>query len=56
MKINLINDDFQQDYVRNLLHSRGIADLESYKVPSREFLQDPSALKNIPTEEMYLLW
>ena len=47
MKINLINDDFQQDYVRNLLHSRGIADLESYKVPSREFLQDPSALKNI---------
>lgn len=47
MKINLINENFEQNYVRNLLHSRGIADLDSYVTPTRDYLQDPKNLKNI---------
>ena len=47
MKFNLINENFNNDYVRNLLHARGIADMESYITPTKEYLQDPKALKNI---------
>ena len=47
MKYNLINDNFTSDYAVNLMRSRGIADLEQYKTPSREFLSSPTNLKNI---------
>ena len=47
MKYNLINDNFTSDYAVNLMRSRGIADLEQYKAPSREFLSSPTNLKNI---------
>ncbi len=47
MNIRLINDNFTSDYVENLLHSRGIDDVSSYLNPSKEVLQDPSALRNI---------
>jgi single-stranded-DNA-specific exonuclease len=47
MKYNLINENFISDYASNLLRSRGVADLEQYKAPSREFLSSPNNLKNI---------
>ena len=47
MKTNLINVNFQEDYVRNLLMSRGVADVEKYISPTEDCLQHPSALKNI---------
>ena len=47
MKYNLINENFTSDYTANLMRSRGIADLEQYKAPGREFLSSPMNLKNI---------
>ena len=47
MKYNLINENFTSDYAVNLMRSRGIADLEQYKTPGREFLSSPNDLKNI---------
>ena len=47
MKYNLINENFETDYVKNLLTSRGILDVELYKNPTADFLQSPSNLKNI---------
>ena len=47
MKYNLINENFTSDYAANLLRSRGIADLDLYRNPTRDFLQSPTALKNI---------
>ena len=47
MKYNLINENFTNDYAANLLRSRGIADLDLYRNPTRDFLQSPTALKNI---------
>ena len=55
MKYNLINENFVSDYAANLLRSRGVADLEQYKAPSREFLSSPNNLKNIAAgAAMYL--
>ena len=47
MKYNLINENFETDYVKNLLASRGIPDVELYKNPTADFLQSPNNLKNI---------
>ena len=47
MKYNLINENFADNYAVNLMRSRGIADLEQYKKPSREFLSSPNNLRNI---------
>ena len=47
MKYNLINENFADNYAVNLMRSRGIADLEQYKKPSRGFLSSPNNLRNI---------
>ena len=47
MKINLINENFTNDYVANLLRARGVEDVEGYFHPRAEFLQSPTDLKNI---------
>lgn len=47
MKINLINENFQEDYVNNLLRARGVEDLDAYLHPKAEYLQSPTAFKNI---------
>ena len=47
MKYNLINENFTSDYAENLLKSRGIIDLDLYRNPTRDFLQSPTALRNI---------
>ena len=55
MKIQLVNENFTSDYAKNLMKTRGITDLETYKNPSSEFLLDPSKLKNIAyAAAMYL--
>ena len=55
MKYNLINENFTSDYAVNLMRSRGVADLEQYKTPGREFLSSPTNLKNIAAgAAMYL--
>ena len=47
MKVNLVNENFQSDYVNNLLRARGVEDIESFKHPTRDALQSTSDLKNI---------
>ena len=47
MKVNLINENWQQDYLKNLLAARGIDDLELYLNPPATVLNDPHNLTNI---------
>ncbi len=47
MKVNLINENWQQDYLKNLLAARGISDLELYLNPPATALSDPHNLTNI---------
>lgn len=47
MKINLINENFSEDYVANLLRARGVENVEDYFNPTERYLQSPDALKNI---------
>ena len=47
MKANLINENFTSDYVANLLKARGVANVEDYFKPTRDYLQPPTNLKNI---------
>ena len=47
MKINLINENFSEDYVANLLRARGVENVEDYFNPTEKYLQSPDALKNI---------
>lgn len=47
MKIKLVNDNFRQDYVDNILLSRGVTDLDGFKTPNISYLQSPLGLKNI---------
>lgn len=47
MKINLINENFNSDYVANLLRARGIESVEDYFNPTEKYLQSPENLKNI---------
>lgn len=47
MKCNLINENFYNNYVDNLLKARGVVDVEAFKDPGAEYLQDPENLKNI---------
>ena len=47
MKCKLINENFKNCYVDNLLKSRGIQNPEDYYSPRSEFLQSPCDLENI---------
>ena len=47
MKINLINENFSDNYVANLLKARGVENVEDYFHPTDKYLQSPDALKNI---------
>ena len=49
MKVNLININYEEDYLRNLLMSRGVTDVEKYINPTPDCLQHPLGLKNIRT-------
>lgn len=47
MKVNLINENFDSDYVESLLRARGVEDIDLFMRPTDDCLQEPSALKNI---------
>ena len=47
MKIKLINENYDSDYVANLLRARGVKDVDAYFNPTRDYLQEPTDLKNI---------
>ena len=49
MKVNLINENFIENYLNNLLKARGVTDIELYKNPKSICLNDPSLLDNIDT-------
>lgn len=47
MKTRLINENYKGDYTANLLHARGIKNVETYYEPTADALQDPRDLENI---------
>lgn len=47
MQYSLVNEDFQNKYIENLLTARGVEDLEKFFYPTPEDLQDPSDLDHI---------
>lgn len=55
MKCRLVNENFRENYLENLLKTRGVENVSEYIRPSNSFLQDPSALCNI-IQGAELLW
>lgn len=47
MKVKLINENFKENYLKNLLLHRGVKNLTEFFEPSENNLQDASNLKNI---------
>ena len=47
MKTKLVNKNFKDHYIDNLLQSRGILDVDKYYKPTRDCLQNPSDLENV---------
>lgn len=47
MKVNLVNENFQHDYLKELLAARGVTDFNKYLHPDISCLNDPSNLDNI---------
>lgn len=47
MKTKLVNENFKENYLSNLLVARGVEDVEKYINPTSDYLLDPSLLKNI---------
>ena len=47
MDIRLVNENFQSDYLDNLLRARGIENLSAYYHPTEECLNSPLLLDNI---------
>ena len=47
MKCNLVNENFSDNYIRNLMKSRGIDDFDDYVNPPPSALQSPLDLKDI---------
>ena len=47
MKVNLVNENFTSDYLANLLHTRGVVNVEDFLQPTDKYLSDPSLLDNV---------
>lgn len=49
MKVKLVNENFKEDYLENILKERGLTDeqLEDFLNPTEKLLQDPKYLMNI---------
>ena len=47
MKVNLINENFTSDYLANLLHARGVQNLDEFLNPPESALSDPKLFDNI---------
>lgn len=55
MKCRLVNENFRENYLENLLKARGVENVEDYLKPNKKFLQSPDALCNI-AQGAELLW
>lgn len=54
MKVNLVNENFQHDYLKELLTARGVTDIEKYLHPDASCLNNPLDLDNIKTGAIWL--
>lgn len=49
MKVNLVNENFTENYLSNLLAARGVTDVEQYLHPTEKCLNEPYLFDNIET-------
>ena len=54
MKVNLVNENFQHDYLKELLTTRGVTDFNKYLHPDISCLNDPLNLDNIRKGAIWL--
>lgn len=47
MKCQLVNPNFKENYLTNILAQRGVTDIEAFLNPSSDYLQEPIFLDNI---------
>lgn len=47
MKVRLVNDVIENDYLENYLFSKGVEDFDTFLYPTEELIQDPMFLDNI---------
>ncbi len=53
MKVKLVNENFQQDYLQNLLAARGVKNVKDFLQPTDKYLLEPWLLDNI---DQGILW
>ena len=51
MNVCLINENYTEEYTKNLLRARGIDDFDGFVNPKSEYLQNPNRQKQ--TSESY---
>ena len=47
IKVNLVNENFTESYLSNLLAARGVTDIDKYLNPNESCLNSPALLDNI---------
>ena len=47
MKVNLVNENFRESYLQNLLNARGVHDIKQFIDPPDEVLSNPLLFDNI---------
>ena len=47
MQVKLVNPNYTENYLENLLHYRGVDDIEEFLNPTDNLLSDPLLLKNM---------
>lgn len=54
MKVNLINENFDYNYLANLLRARGVVNIEDFLQPTDKYLLNPQILNNINQGALWL--
>lgn len=54
MKVNLINENFDSNYLANLLRARGVVNVEDFLQPTDKYLLSPQLLDNINQGALWL--
>lgn len=54
MKVNLVNENFREKYLANLLATRGVHDIKEFINPSIFYLSEPALFKNIERGRLLL--
>lgn len=55
MKCQLVNPNFKENYLANILAQRGVVDIEAFLNPSPDYLQEPIFLENIEAGAQLLI-